>query len=329
MAKKDKDKKEPFIFNDETIANSYGFKILTSGINQKRFKKNPVMLDGHYVSNWAVMGKWENIKVEKGLLIGDPVFDLEDKDTEKIAGKVERGYINSCSMGILFDPDDFEIINNELVLTKCELMEVSIVAVPSNANAVRLYASTDKKVLTEKEVKELCLSATKTTTKINNKPKKENTNMKITLTTAVVTALNLGVGVTEIESEELNQKIIELASKKTSAEVQLQAKLDAEETAKLTAIELQVENAIKAGQITADKKEAMINLGIANPGLLTDTLSVIPVKKKLGATITPPTGGESTEVKTKEDFQKLSHEQQLTFKAENPDQYKQLFTIKK
>ena len=36
-----------FILSDESVANSYGFHILTEGINLQRFNSNPVMLNNH------------------------------------------------------------------------------------------------------------------------------------------------------------------------------------------------------------------------------------------------------------------------------------------
>ncbi len=131
---------KPFVFNDQNQTNSYGFRIRTAGISLKRFNKNPMMLNQHWNSTESVLGKWENIAVKNDLLLGEPLFDMEDEDAAKISGKVDRGFINSCSMGITFNREDLKIIGTELVMEKCELYECSIVAVPSNANSIRLYA---------------------------------------------------------------------------------------------------------------------------------------------------------------------------------------------
>lgn len=329
MAKKeDKNEKKTFVFNDENVINSHGFKISTKGISLKRFKKNPVMLDSHNNSNWAVIGNWENVKAENGNLTATPIFDEEDEQANKIKGKVDRGFIKSCSMGVLFFQEDFKLIDGELVLMKCELIEVSIVAIPSNSNSVRLFAEEGADPLTEQELKSLCLSIN-TIPKNKEKNKNEDRNMKVTLTSATTVALGLSAGTTELESEELNQKIVQLSAEKSALQLQLDSIKDAEETAKLTAINTQVDDAVKAGQISAEKKEDFVNLGIANHALLTSTLASIPVKKSLGVTVINSGGATNVEVKTKEDFQKLSTLQMMQFKAENPEQYKQLFTQKK
>lgn len=57
-----------FVANDQEQKNSYGFYVLTSGISLARFENNPVMLDGHYISNHAVIGRWLNIEKAGNLL---------------------------------------------------------------------------------------------------------------------------------------------------------------------------------------------------------------------------------------------------------------------
>lgn len=127
-----------FILNDENKRNSYGFKIKTEGISLERFEGNPIMLDGHNISNLSAIGKWINIKKENGLLTADTSFDLKDENAKKIAEKVEGGFIKGASMGISFSKKDFSYENGELVLNHCEIYEASIVAVPSNANCTKM-----------------------------------------------------------------------------------------------------------------------------------------------------------------------------------------------
>jgi len=321
-------KKKTFIFNDEAVINSYGFVIPTSGISLSRFKKNPVMLNSHYASNSNVLGKWENVKKEKGVLTGNPIFDSEDENVTTIEGKVDRGFINSCSMGVSFNREDLSFINDQLVLKKCELYEVSIVPIPSNANSIRLYASETGELIKETEIQELCLSLSavdpKKTTPEKNQNSKEN--MKITLTS--VAAIALGFAATELEHDaaDVNAKIVALNTEKTAAQLALSTIKTAQEAEKLTAIKAEVDLALKSGKIAANKVEEFVNLGIANSTLLTSTLASIPAKASLAALVE---GNGNTEVKTPEDFQKLSHDAQLAFKAEQPDAYKLLFTSKK
>ena len=164
-------KKLTFIANDETKLNSYGFSVLTSGIDlEERFKENPVCLNNHQNDTKSVLGT--NPQKDNGQLLLTPDFDTEDPEGKEVVRKVLAGKLKGCSMGIMFNPDDLVNMDGVLVLTKCVLFEVSIVAVPSNANAIRLYKSEDEEY-TEQEIKSLCLNL-KTA-----KPFKENKTMKL------------------------------------------------------------------------------------------------------------------------------------------------------
>lgn len=315
-----------FVFNDETIPNSYGFIIPTSGINLKRFKQNPIMLNSHSNHTSSVLGKWENIKAENGKLTAEPVFDSDDEDVTKIQGKVDRGFIKSCSMGVTFNRENLKMVAGKLVLEKCELYEVSIVAVPSNANSIRLYAPNSDKPLDDEEVKTLCLSLGDSTQKFENENENVDT-MKIKLTS--VAALALGFAATQLEHnvDDVNAKIEKLSAEKNAAELRLEVLEDDAKAVAKAAVESQVELAIKAGKIPADKKEKFVNLGLLDAALLSDTLSGIPAKKSLGAQIDNP-GDDAGEVKTMDEFQKLSLEAQLSFKEEHPEAYKNILTNK-
>lgn len=322
---------KPFVFNDELIENTYGFSILTAGIDLKRFTKNPVMLSDHYNSNWNVIGKWFDVKKDKGLLHGMPDFDTEDSDTALIAGKVERGYINACSMGIIFDRENLKIIDDKVILTKCELVEVSIVPVPSNANAVRLMHA-DGKVMDEKEIQELSLSVIPAIKNPELNLNQDNMK-KIFLSIPSLMALGIEDQPTDgLESSTVEAKILGLAkqNQKLSSEndtLKLAAKTakekqEAETTARITT---KVDLAITKGQIKADQKDKMITLGITSEEALDTVIGSIPHKQNFNAGITVNLGNGSIEVKTMDEFEKLNHEQKLSFKENNPEAYAKLF----
>ncbi|CAM1341742.1 HK97 family phage prohead protease [Tenacibaculum aestuarii] len=153
-------KKKTFTINDEAQKNSYGFYVQTSGIGTQRFLKNPICLADHSNKTKDVLGVWTELKETGVILSGIPNFDTKDPEGLEVVRKVEGGVIKGCSMGIRFNPKDLKMINGKLMLTKCELTEVSIVAVPSNANAVVLYDNSGE-VLSDEAIQELCLSAQK------------------------------------------------------------------------------------------------------------------------------------------------------------------------
>jgi hypothetical protein len=126
-------KTHTFLVSDESV-NSYGFSIITDGINTAQFEKNPIMLYMHERPH--IIGKWENLRKENGQLFADAVFDIEDPIAKEIAGKVERGFLKSASIGITV------LSKKDSVINTCNLVEISIVDIGSNGNALRLYTDT-------------------------------------------------------------------------------------------------------------------------------------------------------------------------------------------
>jgi len=320
---------KPFVFNDQNQTNSYGFRILTAGISLKRFNKNPMMLNQHWNATESVLGKWTNIRVEKDLLLGEPVFDLEDADALKVSGKVEREFLNSCSMGITFNREDLKIIGTELVMEKCELYECSIVAVPSNANSIRLYTESGT-LLKDDEVKQLCLEVHQPPngeleTQIEKLEFKPINMKKILLSVASLLALKFDKATPEVDVEKVEEAILSLSNKNATLEAKVLALEAEKDSAQETAITEMVNLAITQGRIVATKKEDFVNLAKANFELAKTTLESIPAKKTLSNDVSNPAG--STEM-TKEAFQKLSHTAQLEFKNTNADEYKKMFNLK-
>lgn len=303
-----------FVLNDESKVNSYGFRVLNTGIDLRRFKTNPVMLNQHYNSISYVLGYWENIRIDGSKLIADSKFDLEDEATKSVAGKVDRGFIKSCSMGITFNREYMKANpDGAYILEKCELMEASIVAVPSNANALTLYAETGE-LLEEKEIK-LSLQNLKTDIKIT----KENNMEKFILSPAALTALGLQNADDATAVSTAIGKLIANYDAAKLAHTALQAESDNRVKAQA---EVLVNGAIAEGKLSADMKDEFIQMAIATPALATKVIAGMPGKKSLAGTVNNKEAGA---VKSDEDFQKLSLTEQLEFKTERPDEYKKIF----
>ena len=128
-------KSKRFVLSDGNSVNTKGYRIDINGLDLKRFKSNPVMLYEHDPKN--VIGRWTDIQAKDDKLTAVPEFDTEDSEVLNIAGKVERGFLNGASIGIIVN--ELQNINNIDVVTKSQLFEASIVAVPADAGAVRLY----------------------------------------------------------------------------------------------------------------------------------------------------------------------------------------------
>lgn len=312
-----------FILNDETKTNSYGFRVLNSGIDLERFKNNPVLLDFHQSGSGAVIGRWENIHVDGALLKADAVFDEKDDNAKKIKGKVEDGFIKGASLGLSGMSIDFQLVDGVVMAVRSEITEASIVPIPSNANALKLYndegfeMSTDDIQLSLSPISELI--------------KQNKSNMqKFMLSVAAMIAL--GFRTQEVQDSAALSEAIEklhgdleatklsLSAEKTAKEA-LQSQLNAIQDAK---VEELVNLSIQQGKIDATKKEDFIKLAKSDFNMAKGILDGIPAKKDLSASNSG--GAGLNEVKTEEDFMKLSDEQKLAFKNENPEQYKQLFS---
>ena len=142
--------KKRIILSDSSL-NCYGYRVLTSGMSIEAFKKNPIMLYMHfrdegspYWGDYKAIGHWEDIQLNGDELSAIPVFDKVDDLSKEIAAKYEAGTFNAASVGIKIIATS---ANKDVLLpgqtretvTECELREASIVDIPANSNAVRLY----------------------------------------------------------------------------------------------------------------------------------------------------------------------------------------------
>jgi HK97 family phage prohead protease len=145
-----------FVLSDNSKINSKGYKIDLNGLDISRFTNNPVMLYEHNPER--VIGRWINLQKNFTQLTANPEFDTDDPEALQIAGKVERGFLNAASIGIIVH--EMDNINGVDIVTKSELFEASIVSVPADSGAVRLYnkklecLSIDKLKLTLSKPKE-------------------------------------------------------------------------------------------------------------------------------------------------------------------------------
>lgn len=312
-----------FTLSDSTSLNSYGFYVDVASIILDRFATNPVMLLDHKNSIESIAGKWVNIERSNGQLQAEPEFDEGDEAAVKAKGKVERGYLKGASVGLNFIEGFTEfrhMPDGSIVLFNAELIEASLCAVPSDKNALRLYAASTGEQLLEDDIEVLKLSA-KTDDKNKTNPMK-----KIMLSAVALNALALSPQAEGHELPVIEKAIEDLAfenKKLKDANERLIAEQEAalkEKAGKL------VDDAIAAGKLSATQKEEWTKLAISNYSLAESTLAGIPTKVSLSNKIDNPAGGDLP--KTKDDFQKMNREAQLAFKANYPSEYAQLFSRK-
>lgn len=130
-----------FVVADEEV-NRKGWRLLLSGLDLVNFEKNPVALVQH--DTWSVpIGRWENLRVDGGRLLGSLVFDRRDEEAMRLFWKYKDGYMNAVSIHVrpIEESEDQALLlpgQTYPTITKSELLEISVVTLPGNANAVKL-----------------------------------------------------------------------------------------------------------------------------------------------------------------------------------------------
>jgi hypothetical protein len=102
----------------------------------KNFKKNPILLAGHDYRPEYVIGVAKNIRIEGNQLLFEPVFHSITELARNIGQMFKDGILRAWSVG--FIPNG--LMNPEDKSSKNELLEISAVSVPANANALMTNA---------------------------------------------------------------------------------------------------------------------------------------------------------------------------------------------
>ena len=262
-----------YILNDESVINSHGFVLLNAAGRFERFNANPVMLFNHEADK--LIGQMTGLRVEGTKLIGTPVYDEEDALAAKCKRQGEKGFLKGCSPGIMIyavelrtNPDGEE----RITVTDWELCEVSLVSVPSNPGALRLY-NAQGEVIPDDQIR----LSIESLLHLN----KQDEMDKIILTAEAYAAL--GLKSNEADGKAISAAIMELKSRIEKAEKDLNDQHKAQ-------AEALVELAIKDGRITADKKEQFVKLALVDFDMAKTTLEAIPTRESLAGKVTHSTG---------------------------------------
>ena len=290
--------------------NSYGFRVLTSGMNIEQYNRNPVLLYMHERGN--VIGFLKDLKIEDGELTGEPVFDEASEISRRSKKQFEFGSLRMVSGGIdiLATSEEKKYLvegQTRPTITKSKLTEVSLVDIGANDDAIVLRR--DGKVINLGKDGECCLP-------LLNKPKKQKEMEQ------KVVALQLGLPETATE-EQINAKLTELKAAKEENE-KLQKENDTLQAARITAA---IEKAVSEKRIGEEKKEQFVELG-KKIGVeeLERIFSAMSPQVKLSAILGhqggAPTGNQ------KATYTKLSEvpgEKWEELKEKQPEEYKRLY----
>ncbi len=315
------------IISTEAV-NSYGSRVLTAGIDLSQYERNPVLLWMHRRS-WEPgampIGRIENLRVEDGKLIGTPVFDHNDDFAKRIESKWENGYLRMASAGlepIETTPDAALVLPGQTreTVTRSKLVEVSIVDIGGNDEALQLYGAEGRmlKLAAGEDCPGLpLLQLTK-----GHEPEaggcEEINNTKTNSTKMTKEQLAL-LGLPETATED----------QATAALTLMKARTDNAEQIQLAAVTQAVDQAVAERRILAEQRDHFIKLGkSAGVQMLRDTLSTMHPQQKPGEVInlgkqSAPGAGEAPKTYTK--LSEVPEAERLELRKNNRAEYMRLF----
>ena len=258
--------------------NSYGFRVLTEGVDTTQYERNPILLYMHH--RGQAIGVIKDLKRENGEISGELAFDEATELSRQCKKQWEFGSLRMVSIGFNIietsdAPEHLVAGQRYPTVTKAKLHEVSLVDIGANDDAIRLYR--DGQLVTLGDGGDCPLRP------LDHKPKNKKTEMDIK-----TLAHELGLPETADEAA-VNAKLAELKAANENAE-----KVRKEnEQLKLTQLTAAVEAAVKEKKIAADKKQHFIDLG-KKVGIedLNVTLDAMSPAVKLSAMIEPDSTGD-------------------------------------
>ncbi|WP_432221260.1 HK97 family phage prohead protease [Flavobacterium sp. TMP13] len=231
-----------FIINTENV-NEYKYRILTDGIDFEQYLRNPVVLylherDSYKNKGTEVIGRCIKLFVQDKKLIATIEFDENEPFSKKIADKVAGGFIRMASMYadvIAASSEPELVIEGQLyeTVTKCKLVEISIVPIGGNDDALKLSKNDGQVKLNKLNVKNEDMADLKTIALALGKAADASESVILDTITGV-----------KLAAETAEKKVIEL-----------QAQIQGINTTSATTL---VEKAVKLGLIPETLKASQI-----------------------------------------------------------------------
>ncbi|TFU93563.1 peptidase [Barnesiella sp. WM24] len=260
--------------------NSYGYRVLTDGVDITQYERNPILLYMH--NRGKAIGLIKDIKKENGEITGELAFDEATELSTQCKKQWDFGSLRMVSIGfeVIETSEAAELIvpgQRYATVTKARLIEVSLVDIGANNDAIRLHK--DGQLITLSEGGDCPLP------RLNHKPTNNQPQMDIK-----TLALTLGLPETADEAA-VNAKLAELKTANDDVENIRREN----EQLKLSQVTAAVDAAIAAKKIPAEKKQHFLDLG-KKVGIetLNATLDSIAPAQKLSATLqTEPTSDDA------------------------------------
>lgn len=290
--------------------NSYGTRVLTSGMDVAQYNRNPVLLYMH--ERGQVIGLVKDFKVEGEEITGELVFDEATELSRRCKKQWEFGSLKMVSVGIdiieMSEAPEYLVPGQSSpTITKSKLFEVSLVDIGANDDAIVLRK--------DGQCIELGKDGGTVLPLLHN-----NNNQKTKTMDQEKLALELGLP-KDADEAAISAELARLKAKGTEAD-SLRTECD---TLRAARIETLVNAAVAEKKIGEDKKQHFLDLG-KKLGVedLKATFDAMSPQVKLGSIVGKggaPSGGNA-------EYKKLSEVPAAEIerlRTEDPAQYKKLF----
>lgn len=286
--------------------NSFGFRVLTSGLDLSQYERNPVLLYMH--NRGQVIGLVKELKVENGEVTGELCFDEATELSRQCKKQWDFGSLKMVSMG--FVPQEVSDARELLAegqtrptVTKGKLVEVSLVDIGSNDDALVLGADGEKIDLSMSGIHSILT------------PLKKEKEMELK-----TIALALGLAAEATEQEVLAK----IGSCKLVDSQEFERLRQDNATLKEAAIIVLVDAAIGEKKIGIDKKDQFVTLGKQiGRDELKKVFDAMQPMVKLSQVIQP--GGETTGTTAWKKLSDVPEAELLKLRQEKPEEYKALY----
>lgn len=289
--------------------NSYGSRVLTSGMNVEQYCRNPVLLYMHQRGN--VIGYVKDIKVENGEVTGELMFDEATELSRRCKKQFEFGSLKMVSAGIdilELSESPEHLLQGQVcpTITKSRLYEVSVVDVGANDDAIVLMK--DGKQVTlgkDGECPLPCINNQKTNEEMELKQLALQLGLPETATNAEVNQALDGLKAAKVENERLKKENGELA---------------------LVCITGLVEKAVGEKRLGEDKKAQFIELGKkVGADELKGILEAMSPQVKISTVLSYNGGRQVALPATYSKLSEVPADALLEMREKNPEEYKRLY----
>ena len=293
--------------------NSYGTRVLTSGMNVDQYERNPVLLYMHQRGD--VIGYVKDLQVEKGEVTGELVFDEASELSVRCKKQWDFGSLKMVSAGIDIlelsdDPKDLVLGQTSPTISKSKLFEVSVVDIGANDDAIVLHKDGVRIELGKNAADVLPLLHNIS----NNQKTKQMDQEKL--------ALALGL------EKDADESAIEAKLSNLKASVSESERLREElETLRASRIETLVDAAISEKKIGADKKQQFLDLGKKiGADELKATFDAMSPQVKLSRLVGyAGADGHALSPSGWKTLSEVPSDELATLRSENPAEYKKLY----